>query len=172
MSSLPSLPCLPAPNEPRLRSPRHPFWHRGLLLGAVLWAWLGLLLAGPAEALAPDPKVLLAATGRWLAAPLTTACAIALLRPRWTPARVGVATFALALACELSQLWHPHALEVVRGTLPGFWLLGGAFAWSDLARAAVAGALAAGVLAASGRVLAPRRRSAALDHPRPWGVVR
>lgn len=151
-------------HPPAARGWRHPVWLRGGLFAAVVGASLrGWLAADSGPLWSPFLD---------LAAPLALASGLALLRPRWSGARVAGATLALALGYELSQLWHPHALEVVRGTLPGFWLLGGAFDWADLGAAAAAAVLVGGLLEAAGRALAPPRRiPLALDHPRPWGVV-
>ena len=40
---------------------------------------------------------------------------------------------AIAVAVELSQLYHAPWLDAIRRTRPGAWLLGFGFLWSDLA---------------------------------------
>ncbi len=58
---------------------------------------------------------------------------LALMLWRWPPRAVGVGALAVCFAVELSQLWHPHWLEVGRATWPGRLVLGSTFMWSDLA---------------------------------------
>jgi hypothetical protein len=57
--------------------------------------------------------------------------AVLFWRPGWRPGRIAAAVLAATCALEFLQLWHPPAVEVVRGTFPGTTVLGTTFAWSD-----------------------------------------
>jgi len=96
---------------------------------------------------------------------------LALLRPTARPRRVGLLALTICVSIEISQLWHPHVLEVARATLPGRLALGSGFAWADLPWYAVGAAIGAAWLA----ILPFRRRrhepmEATTDHVRPMGV--
>ena len=95
---------------------------------------------------------------------------LALIRPNARPLLVGSIATAICFAIELSQLWHPHALEVARATLPGRLVLGSAFMWTDLPYYAAG----AGVGALWLRILPFRRSTARRDREpdfvRPMGV--
>ena len=96
---------------------------------------------------------------------------LAALRPTARPRTLFAVAFTLCFAIELSQLWHPHWLEVARATLPGRLVLGSVFVWSDLAYYAV-GALGAALWL---RLLPFRLESPVRDDgdfPRPMGVAR
>ena len=53
------------------------------------------------------------------------------MRPGWRPLPVGLTVFALTCLVELSQLWHPHWLELLRDHRIGQLLLGSSFDWLD-----------------------------------------
>ncbi|WID97879.1 DUF2809 domain-containing protein [Bosea vestrisii] len=59
-------------------------------------------------------------------------CVVAWLRPGWHLARVALAASCVAVAVELSQLWHPAWLDAFRATRMGVLLLGRFFAWADI----------------------------------------
>ena len=73
-----------------------------------------------------------------------------------TAGRRAAMALAIAVAVELTQLYHAPWLDALRATRLGGWLLGFGFLWSDLA------CYAAGVGAAFAleRLLAPSRRLA------------
>jgi len=94
---------------------------------------------------------------------------LASLRPRSHPLAVAAVALAVCFAIELSQLWHPHWLEVPRATAAGRLVLGSVFTWSDLAY--YAGGAAMGALWL--RLLpfrAKRRARVRDDFVRPMGV--
>lgn len=104
---------------------------------------------------------------------------LALLRPTASPRFVASIALALCVAIEGSQLWHPHALEVARATLPGRLALGSGFAFADLPWYAVGAGLGALWLALlpfrrprSAQRDAGRRKGAPAsgDFVRPMGV--
>jgi hypothetical protein len=106
------------PPRPRLR----------LLATALAVIPLGLLT----RADLPLPYLIAAYGGDTLYATLVYLLA-ALLWPRAAPWRLGLLTFGLCLAIEISQLAHPPWLDALRATLPGRLVLGSGFLWSDLA---------------------------------------
>ena len=59
--------------------------------------------------------------------------ALALATPHAAPLRRALLALSIAVAVEVSQLFHPDWLEAVRRTRIGGWLLGFGFLWSDLA---------------------------------------
>jgi len=56
---------------------------------------------------------------------------IALVRPRWSPARVALTVLSATCALEFLQLWHPAPLEWLRSFFIGRTILGSYFDWSD-----------------------------------------
>lgn len=96
---------------------------------------------------------------------------LALLRPTARPRRIALLALAICVSIEVSQLWHPHFLEVARATLPGRLALGSGFAWADLPWYAVgAGVGAAWLTALPFRRSRPPRVQTTTDHVRPMGV--
>lgn len=59
-------------------------------------------------------------------------CVAAWLRPGWRPVQVAFAASCVAVAVEVSQLWHPSWLDAFRATRLGVLLLGRFFAWADI----------------------------------------
>ena len=47
--------------------------------------------------------------------------------------RRGLIAIVIAVAVEVSQLFHPAWLDEIRATRIGGWILGFGFLWSDLA---------------------------------------
>ena len=70
---------------------------------------------------------------------------LALVWPRWSPLRLGVAAFGVSVAVELSQLIDVAWLNAARQTLPGRLLLGSGFLWLDWLRY-LAGAIVATIV--------------------------
>lgn len=58
---------------------------------------------------------------------------LSLVMPQAARARRALGAFGVAVAVEISQLFHPAWLDALRRTRPGGWLLGFGFLWSDLA---------------------------------------
>jgi hypothetical protein len=58
--------------------------------------------------------------------------ALAVVRPRMRHAPRGMLTLAIAVAVEISQLFHPAWLDAIRDTALGGRILGFGFLWSDL----------------------------------------
>jgi hypothetical protein len=82
---------------------------------------------------------------------------LAFLRPRAPRFHLALATFAIALAVECSQLFHPAWLDAIRRTTLGGLVLGWGFAWGDLVCYAVGAALgvaadARGLTRSGGRI--------------------
>lgn len=67
------------------------------------------------------------------------------IRPGASPGLVAMGVFVITTGLEVLQLWHPPALERVRGSLIGRTLIGGHFAWADIPFYAV-GALGAALV--------------------------
>ncbi len=95
---------------------------------------------------------------------------LALLRPTARPRTLLAVTIAICVAIELSQLWHPHWLEVARATLLGRLALGSTFMWSDLAYYA-AGAASGALWLRLLPFRTSRRDVDAVDFVRPMGVA-
>lgn len=70
---------------------------------------------------------------------------LALLWPRTSTVRLASAALAIAVADELSQLYHAPWIDGVRATRLGALALGQGFLWSDLVCYAVGVSLAAGL---------------------------
>ena len=68
---------------------------------------------------------------------------LALLWPRAATSRLAVAAFAIAVADELSQLYHAPWIDSIRATRLGALVLGQGFLWSDLVCYAIGVMLAA-----------------------------
>ena len=62
---------------------------------------------------------------------------LAIAWPRTGYVRRGLLALGIAVAVEVSQLFHPAWLDAIRRTRAGGWLLGFGFLWSDLACYAV-----------------------------------
>lgn len=69
-------------------------------------------------------------------------CAVAVLAPRLSTARLALCALAISFAVEFAQLYRAPWIMEVRSTTLGRLALGNTFAWPDLA-AYAAGALAA-----------------------------
>jgi hypothetical protein len=57
--------------------------------------------------------------------------AVYLLWPRASALPIAIWVFALTCSLEFLQLWHPHFLQVIRGTFIGRTLIGTSFTWWD-----------------------------------------
>jgi uncharacterized protein DUF2809 len=57
--------------------------------------------------------------------------ALALLLPRWKPARIAAVVLAATCVLEFLQLWHPPLLEWLRSFFIGRAILGSSFDWWD-----------------------------------------
>lgn len=57
----------------------------------------------------------------------------AFVRPAARTSRLAAAALVIAVAVELSQLYHAPWIDAVRATRPGALVLGQGFLWSDLA---------------------------------------
>ncbi len=66
-----------------------------------------------------------------------------LLRPTLAIARVAAGVLLVTCGLELLQLWHPPALEAVRGSFLGHALIGSSFSPWDFPHYAVGGLLGA-----------------------------
>ena len=58
---------------------------------------------------------------------------VSVISPRTNLTRRGLTAFTIAVAVEVSQLFHPRWLDAIRETRLGGWILGFGFLWSDLA---------------------------------------
>ena len=70
---------------------------------------------------------------------------LALARPETARVRRSLVAFGIAVAVEVSQLFHPGWLDALRQTRVGGWALGFGFLWSDLACYAIGVAFAMAV---------------------------
>jgi hypothetical protein len=95
---------------------------------------------------------------------------LALIRPNARPILVGSVAAVICFAIEVSQLWHPHALEVARATLPGRLVLGSAFTWTDLPYYAAGACVGAAWLRLLPFRRTPARRDRGDNFVRPMGV--
>lgn len=112
--------------------------HAGLLLVTIA---LGLASRRWAGALPPFVAAYAGDT-LWAMAAYWT---LAIVRPQTAPMRRGFLALGIAVAVEVSQLFHPAWLDAIRRTRPGGLLLGYGFLWSDLACYAVGVATAMGI---------------------------
>lgn len=69
----------------------------------------------------------------------------AILRPRATTLHLAGTALSVALAVEISQLYHASWIDAIRATRLGALVLGHGFLWSDLACYAIGVAAAAAV---------------------------
>jgi len=135
----------------------------GLLLASLLVA-LGLALG--AQLFSEPAPAWLKAAGSGPAYALVWCFGLALLRPSARPALVAALAACICFAVEVSQLWHPHTLEVWRATELGRLAVGSGFAWLDLVGYAT-GALLGGLWLC----ILPFRRRRITRFERPLGVV-
>jgi hypothetical protein len=63
---------------------------------------------------------------------LTAFLGVGMLFPKWSTLRVCVTALLFAFAIELSQLYHSPWIDQIRRTMPGGFILGYGFLWSDL----------------------------------------
>ena len=123
--------------------------------------WLGVLGAVIVTGLASRrfamhlPTVLATNVGDALYASAMFAL-IAMIVSRWSVGRVAIAAFIACTVVEVSQLYHAPAIDSIRATRIGGWILGFGFLWSDLVCYAVGVALAASLtaLASAGSISA------------------
>ena len=59
-------------------------------------------------------------------------CVAGFVRPRWRIGHLALAASCIAVAVELSQLWHTPWLDSFRQTRLGVLLIGRFFAWADI----------------------------------------
>jgi hypothetical protein len=57
---------------------------------------------------------------------------VGLLWPRWPSRGVGSTAWCVAVAVEISQLWHTSWLDALRHTTLGSLVLGQSFLWNDI----------------------------------------
>jgi len=70
---------------------------------------------------------------------------LAIVWPRASTARLASVALAIAVADELSQLYHAEWIDQIRATRPGALVLGQGFLWSDLVCYIVGVGLAASI---------------------------
>jgi hypothetical protein len=125
-----------------------------VLTGALLLVSIALGLASRRfPALLPQFIATYAGDALWAAMVYWIA---ALAFPSASIGRLASIAFGVALAVELSQLYHAPWIDAIRATRFGALALGYGFLWSDLACYAAGTALAAGI-----DLLLARRRTSA-----------
>ena len=109
--------------------------HVALLLGTIV---LGIASRRPESGL-PTFVAEYAGDTAWAAAAFW---AVAIARPRARTVHVAAIALGIAVAVEVSQLYHAPWIDAIRGTTPGALVLGFGFLWSDLVCYVVGVALA------------------------------